>query len=107
MNTISFESLSGTQMAGPNGTPVQVAIKVVDATGAAVADQAVTFSVDNDATLDILENPLLTDVAGEALVTLFSNTVGDATLTATLADGTSASTVVSFVSKDYLLSLGQ
>lgn len=107
MNTISFESLSGTQMAGPNGTPVQVVIKVVDAAGAVAADQAVTLTVDNDATLDILENPLFTDAAGEVLVTLFSNTVGDANLTATLADGTSASTVISFFSKEYLLSLGQ
>lgn len=107
MSTISFQSLSGTQMAGPNGTPVQVVAKVVDENGAVVPDLAVTFAVDNSATLDILENPLLTDAAGEVLVTLFSNTAGDANLTATLADGTTASTVVTFVSRDYLMSLGQ
>lgn len=104
MSTISFESLTSGQLAGPNGTPDLVAVKVVDANGAALADQALTLSVDNGATLESGETAT-TGALGTATVTIFSDTAGNANLKATLADGTTASTVVSFVSKESQLSL--
>lgn len=105
MSTISFESLSSGQLAGPNGTPNLVAVKVVDASGAALADQALTLSIDNDATLED-GSSAITGALGTVTVTIFSDTAGNANLTATLADGTSASTAVTFVSKASQLSLG-
>jgi len=99
MYSISFTALSSNQLVGPNGTANRVAAKVVDSNGVATAGLKLTWSADNGANLDLTVNPATTDANGQAVAYVFSNTVGNANLTATLADGTSASTVINFVAK--------
>jgi len=99
MYSISFTALSSNQLVGPNGTANRVAAKVVDSNGVATAGLKLTWSADNGANLDLTVNPATTDANGQAVAYIFSNTVGNANLTATLADGTSASTVINFVAK--------
>lgn len=97
MSTISFVSLNSNQLAGPKGTADTVAITVTDENGAGVSGQQVTLSA--TASAYFLENPLVTDSNGKATASVFCNTAGDVTLTATLADATSASIVISFAAK--------
>lgn len=95
--TINFTAMTSNQLAG--STADIVLTSVVDSTGAAVANQAITWSVTSGATFPTTPNPSYTNSLGEATVYVFSAAAGDITLTATLADGTMASTVVSFMDK--------
>jgi len=73
-----------------------VEAKVVDSTGVAIAKQSVSFSVDNGAYF-LDGNKVITGSNGTANILIYSNTVGDSAVSATLTDGTSANTVISFV----------
>ncbi len=78
-------------------TPDSITAYVADSTPSSVQGQTVTWSIDNGATLDTTLYTNVTDSGGAVTVFAYSTTVGDANLTATLADGTSNSTVISFV----------
>ncbi|MEG3135415.1 Ig-like domain-containing protein [Rouxiella sp. T17] len=95
--SISFTAMTSNQLAG--STADIVLVSVVDSTGAVAANQAITWSVDTGATFPTTPNPSYTNSSGEATVYVFSDVAGDVTLTATLADGTTASTVVTFIDK--------
>lgn len=95
--SISFTAMTSNQLAG--STADIVLVSIIDSTGAVAANQAITWSVDTGATFPTTPNPSYTNSSGEATVYVFSDVAGDVTLTATLEDGTSASTVVTFVDK--------
>ncbi len=97
MSTISFVSLNSNQLAGPNGTADTVVITVSDENGAGVSGQQVTLSATANAYF--LDNPLVTDSKGHATACVFCDTAGEVTLSATLADGTTSSLVISFAAK--------
>ena len=82
-----------------SSAPDVVEAKVIDETGTAIAEQAVNFSVDNGAYF-IDSNKMKTQSNGTTSIAVFSDTAGDATVNATLADGTAATLVISFVASD-------
>ncbi|KAB7897650.1 hypothetical protein GA565_17585 [Rouxiella sp. S1S-2] len=92
--TLTLDVSTNNQIVGNIADVVEA--KVIDSTGAAIAKQSVSFSVDNGAYF-LDGNKAITGSNGTANILIYSNTVGDSTVSATLTDGTSASTVVSFV----------
>ncbi len=95
MTTITFLIRKDSQPATGSDQDIVVAT-VVDSSGAVVAGQQVTWSVDSGASLSTTTNPGTTDDIGQALAYITQTTGGVVYVTATLADGTSGKTSVTF-----------
>ncbi|MEG0533374.1 MAG: inverse autotransporter beta domain-containing protein, partial [Citrobacter sp.] len=88
-----------TDNAKANGADANaVQATVTDVNGNAVKDQVVTFSADNGAT--IASPTVKTDENGVATTTLTNTKAGTANVTATLADGKSATKATTFTADD-------
>lgn len=95
MSSISLSTRTNDQLASGTDQDVVVAT-VVDSSGAAAEGLQVTWTVDSDASLSTTTNPGTTDANGQALAYVTQTTAGDYNVTATLADGTTSTLIVTF-----------